>query len=260
MKAYRGPQNRSALNALRMTTEVPLQLLSDSARAALTAYRNLLINASFQVNQRGYADVQAFGAGQYSRDRWRISTALQFINFSASEGQAVAPAGGMEQLIEASMVPAGAYALSWQGTATAQVNGVAVPNCGTVQIAGGATCSVKFLGGTVKEPQFEPGTVATAFERLPLPFQWLMCKRYYRRITASMQLPAIGSGVQGYQLEAPMRAMPAITVASAGTESGGAWEAPVALSADAGYFKFTASAAQGFGTGRVYTLDAELVS
>lgn len=243
-----------------MTTAVPFNLLSAEARGALSAYRNLLINASFQVNQRGYADVGAVSAGLYTRDRWRIVVATQAINFNSVAGQATAPAGGMEQLIEAYAVPAGAYTLSWQGTATAQVNGVAVEKNGTVQLAGGANCSVKFLGGTVKDPQFESGPVATAFERMPLPLQWLMCKRYYRRITASMQLPAIGSGLQAYQLEAPMRAVPAITVASAGTESGGAFEVPVALSADAGYFKFTASAAQGFCTGRVYTLDAEMVS
>lgn len=55
-----------------MSTAVPLQLLDADARSALSSYRNLLVNARFWINQRGYAGAATTAAKQYTHDRWRV--------------------------------------------------------------------------------------------------------------------------------------------------------------------------------------------
>ena len=165
-----------------MTTRVPYQLLNPEAQAALTAFRNKLINADFRVNQRGYVSGAATGiANQYTLDRWRVVTSGQFIGYSQAGNvfTCTAPAGGMEQVIEGINLVSGTYVLDWTGTATATVGGVAVAKRGTVSVTGGNNLTIRFSGGTVSQPQFELGTVPTAFEDRPQGLERLLCQRYF---------------------------------------------------------------------------------
>jgi hypothetical protein len=180
-----------------MTTQVPYQLLSPDAQAALTAFRNKIINADFRVNQRGYASgAPTSGANQYTLDRWRVVTSGQAIAFT-SLGNVVtvtAPAGGMEQVIEGNNLVTGTHTLSWTGTATATVGGTAVPKGSTVAVTGGSNLTIRFAGGTVSNVQFEPGTVATPFEQRHFGFELALCQRYFERGAVPVQYLPINTG------------------------------------------------------------------
>ena len=147
-----------------------------------TGLRNLIINGNPLVNQRAYVSGTATTvANQYTLDRWRVVVSGQAVSWTDSAGvrTVTAPAGGMEQVIEAASILAGTYTLSWTGTATATVNGNAVSNGGQVTLAGGADATVRMTGGTWSRLQLEPGSIATAFERRPFHIEIALCERYF---------------------------------------------------------------------------------
>lgn len=146
--------------------------------------RNLLINGNFAVNRRVYVSGTAtVGGNQYTLDRWRVVTTGQSITFGAAAPDRVVtcPAGGLEQPIEAGMVAGGVYTLSWIGTATAKVNGVAITNGGnTSSLPANTQVTVQFASGTVTNAQFELGTTATPYQRRQLAVEQMLCMRYYQ--------------------------------------------------------------------------------
>jgi hypothetical protein len=189
-----------------MTTLVPYQLLSPDAQTALTAFRNKLINGAFRINQRGYSSGAATGAAnQYTLDRWRVVTSGQSVAFTNTGGviTVTAPAGGLEQVIEGSNLVTGNYVLSWTGTATATVGGVALAKGGVVGIVGGTDTTIRFSGGTVSQPQFELGT-ATPFEDRPLGLELALCQRYFERGNLPVVYLPINTGDYFLALMAPI--------------------------------------------------------
>jgi hypothetical protein len=144
-------------------------------------FRNRLINAQGNINQRGYVSgTTTTGANQYTVDRWRVVVSGQALSWTTSGNDLTftAPAGGVEQVIEGSNLDTGTHVLSWTGAATATVGGSAVANGGTVSVTGGVNLTVRFSGGTFTHPQFEPGSVATPFERRPFGTELQLCQRY----------------------------------------------------------------------------------
>ncbi|HEV7370625.1 hypothetical protein [Arenibaculum sp.] len=165
----------ATLNAASST-----QLLEAIRALAPPSFRNLLINAAFLVNQRVYVSGAAtMASNQYTLDRWRVVTNGQSVAFSADE--IVAPAGGVEQVVEGSNIETGSYVLDWLGTATATVNGVLVAKRGAVSLTSGSDATVRFIGGAVRCPQLERGTIATPFERRPFGAELALCQRYYEK-------------------------------------------------------------------------------
>ena len=170
------------------------------ARAALgignISNRNLLVNANGAINQRGYISGAATGAAnQYTLDRWRVVVSGQSLAFgAASPGRTLtAPAGGVEQVIEAAAVDGGTYTLSWTGTATATVNGSAIANgANTGSLSANANVTVRFSGGTVTNPQFEKGTVATPFERPDPALELLKCMRRFQAVKGAAPIATGG--------------------------------------------------------------------
>lgn len=164
------------LYALSLNTSyVPVQ-------GPLAGFRNLLINADGRVNQRQYASGAATtAANQYTVDRWRVVTSGQSLAYAltANGYTFTAPAGGVEQVIEGNNIVGGAYVLNWTGTATATVNGVAVPKRGTFTLSANTNATVRFSGGTLYQPQLELGNVATLFEQRPLGVETSLCQRYF---------------------------------------------------------------------------------
>lgn len=147
------------------------------------SYRNKLINARGDINQRTYVSGTATGgANQYTVDRWRVVTSGQNLSWTASGNDRVftAPAGGVEQVIEGVNLDTGTYALSWTGTASATVNGTSVANGATIALTGGSNATVRFTGGTFSLPQLELAGV-TAFERRSYGVELALCQRYYWR-------------------------------------------------------------------------------
>jgi hypothetical protein len=199
------------------------------------SYRNLLVNAVGSVNQRLYSTgVNTTSANQVTIDRWRVVTSGQNITLGAAtpDRTITCPAGGLEQIIEAGWIAGGVYTLSWEGTATATVNGAAISNGGqTAALTANTAVTVRFTAGTLTRPQFELGTVATPFERRPPGIELALCQRDYAKSYAIGTVPQsgvqpgrywiagnIGSSINGrVNFPVPMRAAPSVVLYDQGT-------------------------------------------
>lgn len=191
--------------------------------------RNLLVNGNFAINQRVYATgVATTTANQVTLDRWRVVTSGQNLAFPAATPDRVvtAPAGGIEQVIEAGWVVGGLYVLSWSGTATATVNGVAAANGSqTASLPANTAITVRFTGGTVGLAQFEP-TYVTPFERRPPGLELSLCQREFAKsyaggtapgantaVGAAMGSPGVGGAIMAtVRLPVPMRTAPSVSM------------------------------------------------
>lgn len=185
----------------------------------LAGFRNLIINGNFAINQRAYVSGTAItGANQYTLDRWRVVTSGQSLTYSASGNgnQITAPAGGVEQVIEGANIGGGTYTLSWTGTATATVNGVACANGGNVALPTNINATVRFIGGTVSLVQFELGEIATPFEQRSIGIELVLSKRYCQTLMLDFRTYATGNFVYAspHCLPVTMRATPTATFIS----------------------------------------------
>lgn len=163
----------------------PRDLANSVNTGPLAGFRNLIINGNPVINQRGYVSGTATGgANQYTLDRWRVVVSGQDLTFSTTAGvcTATAPAGGAEQVVEGASILGGTYALNWDGTATATVDGNAVAKGGTVTLTGGSNATVRLTGGTFTKVQLEPGRITTAFEQRPAGVELALCQRYYEEV------------------------------------------------------------------------------
>lgn len=142
--------------------------------------RNKLINSLCLLNQRGYVSGTATtGANQYTIDRWRVVTSGQNISYVNGGGYGIvtAPAGGLEQPISADEIDGGTYFLTWNGTATATVNGTPVTNGGSIAITANTQVTVRFISGTFDHPQFEIGGI-TPYQHIDTSIENLRAFRY----------------------------------------------------------------------------------
>ncbi|MDE2473161.1 MAG: hypothetical protein KGL35_31755, partial [Bradyrhizobium sp.] len=146
--------------------------------------RNRIINGNFAVNQRTYVSGTALAAGIYGHDRWKGGAGGGTYTFTAAlpDTTITITAGTLTQVIEAGAMEGGTYTLSWSGTATARVNGgsYGASPLTVTAITAGVTCTVEFGTGTVGLVQFEPGAVATPWERRRLNEQFADCQRFYQ--------------------------------------------------------------------------------
>ena len=185
--------------------------------------RNLLYNACGRVNQRGYVSGAATtAANQYTIDRWRVVVSGQNLAFaSAGYGYTfTAPAGGVEEVVEGNNVLGGTHTLSWEGTATATVNGAAVANGGQIDLVAGSNATVRFSGGTYRYPQLERGSEKTDFDFRPYSYELYLCQRYYEAISTTVVFGCAGSVnlIGGaVRFAASKRASPTIVFTSVGT-------------------------------------------
>lgn len=249
-----------------MSTAVPLQLLDADARYALSSYRNLLVNARFWINQRGYAGAATTAAKQYTHDRWRVVVSGQSAAFSDTGGASIgwmltAPAGGVEQVVERINFIAGQFVLTWQGTASATVNGAPVSKGVPFSVGSGVDMVVRFSNGTVLCPQLERGTVATEFEVLPYQLDLLLCQRYYLRQTINGQSATAGNVLVSMNFPTMMRATPAAAIVFAGSTENASVPGGVAgISPMSAYLPFAVTAANGYVIGLVVAFDAEITA
>jgi len=170
----------------------------------LISYRNLVVNGAGQFNQRVYTSgTNTTSANQVTLDRWRVVTSGQNLAFGAgAQGQSrviTFPAGGGEQIIEAAAIRGGIYTLSWVGTATATVNGVAIANGGqTAALPANTAVTLRLSGGTATDIQFELGGVKTPFEQRPPAVELLLCQRDCAKSYALATAPGSATSVGRY--------------------------------------------------------------
>jgi hypothetical protein len=161
---------------------VPFDSVANTGSA--TGTKNLIINGNPVINQRGYVSgTPTSGANQYTLDRWRVVVSGQSVSWADSAGirTITAPAGGMEQVIEALNNLGGVHTLSWTGTATATVDGNSVTNGSQVTLTGNTNVTIRLTGGTWSRLQLEPGNFATPFERRQYGAELVLCQRYFQK-------------------------------------------------------------------------------
>lgn len=240
--AYPNPSTGVFKGGLGKLYDFVLGLLGSSGSAAeardalgigqLISYRNLVVNGSGQFNQRGYVSGAATTvANQVTLDRWRVVVAGQSLAFGAGvpgQGRTITfPAGGADQVFEAAAVKGGVYTVSWIGTATATVNGAVIANGGQTAVLPAYTAvTLRMLGGTGEDIQFERGAAKTPVEQRPPQIELALCQRDYVKSYAigttpqSAALPGrywfagnVGGSVNGrVDFPVPMRAAPAVTL------------------------------------------------
>jgi hypothetical protein len=165
------------------------------ATASSGASVNLLLNSNFALNQRAYVSAANLASGTYGFDRWKSNYTNTTLTFTAStQGQSLTinASGGLQQVIEQGLVPAGTYTLSWTGTATARVynSGGTPPSYAASPVTftadGTANVVVEFTAvsttKTVSKVQFNAGTGTTWSLATPtLETELAACQRYYWR-------------------------------------------------------------------------------
>jgi len=160
------------------------QIDSTGAGGGTSIGKNLLINALGTINQRGVTNPFTAGsANQYFLDRWRVVVATEQVSFTTTNNVVTmtAPAGGLEQVIEGLNIQSGTHVISWTGTATCTVDGVAKTSGDTFTLTGGTNATVKFSNGTVSKPQVEAGSSVTTFENRNSQSELVKCQRYYQQ-------------------------------------------------------------------------------
>jgi hypothetical protein len=194
--------------------------------------RNLITNAAFRINQRrNFSSVLA--AGVYGYDRWRGGPSG--CTYAVSGNTATITAGSLVQTINgANVTEAGPYALSWEGTATATLNGNPVINGGQVTLVPFANVVVAFAGGTLIKPQLEQNPMPTPFEQRSHELELQLCLPYYQKSYSLDVAPgAIASSYNDWaeccahtaglfaqttwQFTTPMRRKPALGIYSIST-------------------------------------------
>lgn len=169
------------------------------------AFKNLLINAGFTINQRAYISAATLATTVYAHDRWKAGASggdYSFTQLNSVTGITIATGKTLIQVVEDKNVNGTSYVLSWTGTSQARyaVNSATPANsyaASPILITGqtaGTTMSVEFSAGTLSKPQLELGTaVATSFDQRAYSQELSLCQRYYWRIYA-------GTGNQRYSL------------------------------------------------------------
>ncbi|KMM77081.1 hypothetical protein ACP93_02670 [Xanthomonas sp. NCPPB 1128] len=195
------------------------------ARAALDAGRNLLINASMQVNQRNFGG-GALAAGAYGYDRWRAGSGGCNVSVN-SAGLISHTSGPLQQVIENPQGawgqpltlsvedPSGSLSVSVGGatgtiTAGSGRRSVTLTPTGS----GNMTLQITATGVTYSRPQLERGSFASPFEYLKQPEEMALCQWYCR--AGSLTLRSNGSATSGAGTWLPfsMRAAPTVTFSS----------------------------------------------
>lgn len=190
------------------------------------AYKNLLIDAGFTINQRGYVSAATLASGAYGHDRWKAGASggnYSFTQLASNTQITIASGKSLIQVVEDKNVSGTSYVLSWEGTAQARyaVNSAtpagsyaASPIVITGQTAG-TTMSVEFNTGTLSKPQLELGAVATSFDQRAYSQELAMCQRYYQSLACNA-VGHVQTGVGATDMILPlpvtMRANPTITV------------------------------------------------
>lgn len=239
--------------------------------AATLPGRNRIRNGAFTVNQRGLTGTVTLAAGAYGHDGFKAgASGCTYTIASSGNGDVTLTitAGTLLQVIEGPLyVPEGGpYVLSWSGSALARVyqgsasGAYAASPITTPDLTAGTSVTVEFGTGTLTRAQFEPGTLATGFERRDDEIR--RCARYYQRAVLTLSrlsgAAAFNGGFQNLRL-APMRTTPTASISNTtGGSYGGALGAD-SLSANVDVrVYFAAAGAEGDWTNALLTLSAEL--
>ena len=194
------------------------------------AYKNLLIDAGFTINQRGYVSAATLASGAYGHDRWKAGASggdYSFTQLASNTQITIASGKSLIQVVEDKNVSGTSYVLSWTGTAQARYAVNSATPAGSyaaspIVITGqtiGTTMSVEFNTGTLSKPQLELGEVATSFDQRAYSQELAMCQRYFELITGIRitGYSAAGNGVTQTLSYVSKRAGPTFAIVVTGS-------------------------------------------
>jgi len=198
----------STTSSILAATPTAVKAAFDLANNAQTK-TNLLLNSNFAINQRAYVSAANLASGSYGFDRWKSNFTNTTLTFTAStQGQSLTinAGGGLQQVIEQGLVPAGTYTLSWTGTATGRVynSGGTPPAYAASPVTftadGTANVVVEYTAvsttKTLSKVQFNAGTNTTWSLATPtLQSELAACQRYYYRATSGALYTNYGMGL-----------------------------------------------------------------
>ncbi|CAB3653428.1 hypothetical protein LMG26685_02874 [Achromobacter mucicolens] len=156
---------------------------SDAASGLIPTggFKNLLINAKFNINQRAVSGTVTLAAGAYGHDRWKAGSGGCTYTFATTAGVTTITitAGTLVQVVEGNNLRTGDHVLSWTGTATGRIAaGGFASSPVTGAVTGGTNTSIEFGTGTLTLPQLEAGLNPTSFENRPLKAEMDLCLWY----------------------------------------------------------------------------------
>ncbi|MBB4200682.1 hypothetical protein CCR94_21520 [Rhodoblastus sphagnicola] len=211
------------INATTGQANFPQGIASGDA----AGFRNRLRNASFAINQRNVSGTVTLAAGAYGHDGVRAGASGATYTFAASgiDTTITVTAGSLILPIESNLIEGGAYMLShagaaqarvWQGTGYSGSGSYASAPFTATALSAATQTNVEFSTGTILRPQFEPGAVATAFERRPPSLELAICQYYFRLLTwtgvaLSYNAASSAAYVQVFQNFSQMRSAPTST-------------------------------------------------
>lgn len=131
--------------------------------AALTGYKNKLINGRKRINERGYAG-GVLANNVYGYDRWK-----------GADSDA-----NIEQIIDTFNIEDGIHTISWTGGGTATVAGFSGLSSGDSVVLPGGNISVK-VPKFANSIQLEEGSIATSFEVREKGLELSLCQRYFEK-------------------------------------------------------------------------------
>ena len=253
----------AAMDVTAAGTSVPNLITPSLNGGQLSGNRSRIINGGFLFNQRGYASGTSLAAGVYGHDRWKGGPSGGTYTFTqgSPDTTITITVGTLQQVIEGYHIEGGSYVLSWTGTATARVGSgsYAASPVLVTGITAGANTTVEFGTGTVGKVQFEPGAVATVFERRLLSAEFAACQRYFQ--TGNWGIGGYATaGVGAFncqQFPTPMRASPTLTYTLGGTTNISVGQ-PNGLSNTSYQNYAVATATGGFSAFGTFTASAEL--
>lgn len=215
-------QGLANLGVTDLGKQIATAVDAEHARSAAgISGRNLITNAGFRINQRGYVSGAAFASGAYAHDRWKAGAsggAYTFSQLVTSTQINILANKSIRQTTEAANVSGGTYVLSWEGTATGRIGvggapsgNFAVSPVVVTGVSAGQSLDVEFTGanavngnsiatnaGTLGKVQLEQGAVPTPFEFRSIATELDDCTRFYQFVRACSQDNGSAVATKGY--------------------------------------------------------------
>lgn len=211
---------------------------------------NLLINADFRINQRGFGG-GSLPAGSFGHDRWKADTGGA--SYTASAGMVTLASGTLVQVVEpafhgSSNLAGRQVTLSVEnpsadlfvtvGAGTATITTGTGRRSATIVLGAGETGNIpvkiaRVSAGAVTfaQPKLEIGSIATPWLARSAPIELAFCQRYYVEFGNAndtyhffglVVMRSSSLGVMKLDLPVPMRAVPILSIAGGfGTLDGG---------------------------------------
>ena len=177
------------------------------------SFRQALINGNFTINQIPVSGTVTLGAGIYGHDGFKGGATGCTYTFAVSGGitTLTITAGTLVQVANGNFLQSSPYTLGWTGTSLGRIDLAvfgASPQAGTAVT--GVNQSCEWGVGTLSLPQYEPGTIRTAFEFRD--DELIRCRNYYRRGHLYFLTNGATGGGFGYRSEFgnPMNSSPTI--------------------------------------------------